>query len=169
MYNSQLMQEITPLKSWDQKVDHFVSMSPLLRKSAEHYKAFAVSLMARVKAISCFQWNYKNSIKSHTILLRPDGVHVNTDKDYGLSKVGVLHQEQGTPHFIVRYPVFNRCGYCGCCIAVLAQYFNNVATVVVVLQYLHNILIYVATMAVVLLYYALLSWRQLLWLLEQQL
>ena len=91
MYNSQLMQEITPLKSWDQKVDHFVNMSPLLRKSAEHYKAFLVSLMARVKAVSGYEWKYKKSIKSHTILLRPGVVHVNTDKDYGLSKVGVLY------------------------------------------------------------------------------
>jgi len=115
------MQEITPLKSWDQKVDHFVSMSPLLRKSAEHYKAFGVSLMARIKAISCTQWNYKNIIKSQTILLRPDAVHLNTDKDYGLSKVGVLYQEQDLPHFIVRYLMFSGCGYCECCVAVLAQ------------------------------------------------
>jgi len=125
MYNSQLIQEITPLKSWDQKVDHFVNMSPLLRKSAEHYKAFGVSLMARLKAISGFEWKYENSIKSHTILLRPDGVHLNTNKDYGLSKVGVLYQEQGTPHFIVRCPLLNGCGYCGCCTAVLAQYFSR--------------------------------------------
>ena len=90
MYNSQLIQEITPLKSWDQKVDHFVNMSSLLRKSAEHYIALGVSLMARLKAISGSEWKYKNNIKSHTILLRPDGVHLNTDKDYGLSKVGVL-------------------------------------------------------------------------------
>jgi len=107
MYNSQLIQEITPLKSWDQKLGHFINMSPLLRKRAEQYKAFGVSLMARLKAISCSEWKYKNSIKSHTILLRPDGVHFNTDKDYGLSKVGVLYQEQGTPHFIVRCPLLN--------------------------------------------------------------
>jgi len=120
MYNSQLIQDITPLKSWDQKVDHFVNMSPLLRKSAEHYKAFFVSLMARIKAVSGYEWKYKNNIKSHTILLRPDGVHLNTDKDYGLSKVSVLYQEQGTPHFVVRFPLLNGCCYCGCCIAVLA-------------------------------------------------
>jgi len=125
MYNSQLIQEITPLKSWDQKVDHFVNMSPLLRKSTEHYKASGVSLMARLKAISGFEWKYENSIKSHTILLRPDGVHLNTNKDYGLSKVGVLFQEQGTPHFIVRCSLLNGCGYCGCCTAVLAQYFSR--------------------------------------------
>jgi len=125
MYNSQLIQEITPLKSWDQKVDRFVNMSPLLRKSAEHYKAYGVSLMARLKAVSGFEWKYENSIKSHTILLRPDGVHLNTNKDYGLSKVGVLYQEQGTPHLIVRCPLLNGSGYCGCCTAVLAQYFSR--------------------------------------------
>jgi len=115
MLNSQLIQEITPLKSWDQKLDHFVKISPLLRKNAEHYRVFGVSLMARLKAVSGYEWKYKNSIKSHTVLLRPDGVHLNTDKDYGLSKVGVLYQEQGTPHFIVKYPLFNGCGYCDCC------------------------------------------------------
>jgi hypothetical protein len=125
IYNSQLIQEITPLKSWDQKVDHLVNMSPLLRKSAEHYKAFVVSLMARLKAVSGSEWKCKNSIKSHTILLRPDGVHLTTDKDYGLSKVGVLYEEQGTMYFIVRCPLFNGCGCCGCCIVVLAQYFRG--------------------------------------------
>ena len=120
MYNSQLIQEITPLKSWDQKADHFVNMSPLLKKSAEHYKAFGVSLLARLKAVSGSEWNCKNSIKSHTILLRPYEEHLDMDKDYGLSKVGVLYQEQGTLYFIVRYPMFIGCGYCGSCIAVLA-------------------------------------------------
>jgi hypothetical protein len=52
--------------------------------------------MARLKAISGSEWNYKNSIKSQTILLRPDGVLLNIDKDYGLSKVGVIYQEQGS-------------------------------------------------------------------------
>ena len=101
MYNSQLIQEITHLRSWDQKVDRFLNMSPLLREGAKHYKAFGVSVMSRLEAISDFEWNYENSIKSHTILLRADGILLNTDKDYGLSKVGVLYQEQDTPHFIV--------------------------------------------------------------------
>jgi hypothetical protein len=107
MFNSQLKQEITPLKSWDQKVDHLVNISPLLRKSAEHYKAFGFSLMARIKAVLDSKWKCENSIKSHTILLRPNEVHLNTDKDYGLSKVGMLYQEQGTPNFTVRCPLFN--------------------------------------------------------------
>ena len=94
MYNSQLIQEITPLKTWDQKLDHFVNMSPLLRKSAEHYKAFGGSLMARLKAVLGSEWKYQKIIKSHTILLRPDTVHFNIDKDYGLSKVGMLCQKQ---------------------------------------------------------------------------
>ena len=100
MYNSQLIQEITHLRSWDQKVDRFLNMSPLLREGAEHYIAFGVSVISRLEAISDFEWNNKKSIKSHTILLRADGVHLNIDKDYGLSKVGVFHQEQGTRHFI---------------------------------------------------------------------
>ena len=107
MYNSQLIQEITPLKTWDQKLDHFINMSPLLRKSAKQYKAFGVSMMARLMAISGFEWNYKKIIKSHTILLRSDEVHLNIDKDYGLSKVGMLYQKQCTPQVIGRYPLFN--------------------------------------------------------------
>jgi hypothetical protein len=102
MYNSQLEQEITLLKSWDQKADHFVNMSPLLRGSAEHYRAFGDSMMARIEAISDSEWNYKNSIKSHTVLLRSNEVYMHKDKDYGLSKVGVFLQGQGKPHFIVR-------------------------------------------------------------------
>jgi hypothetical protein len=90
MYNSQLIQEITPMKSWDQKADHFVNMSPVLRESAEHYKAFGVSLIARIKAVLGYEWKYKDSIKSHTVLLRADRVHLNIDEDYGVSKVGVF-------------------------------------------------------------------------------
>jgi hypothetical protein len=100
-------------------------MPPLLRKSAEHYKAFVVSLVARLKATSGSEWKCKNIIKSHTILLRPTEVHLNVDKDYGLSKVGVLYQVQGSPHFIVRCPLFNGCYYCGCCTAVLAVNFST--------------------------------------------
>jgi hypothetical protein len=123
MYNSQLKQEITPLKSWDQKLDHFVNISPLLKETAEHYTAIGVSLIARIKVILASEWKHKNSIKSRTVLLRADRVHLNTDKDYGLSKVGLLYQEQGVPHFIVRCPLFNGCGYCGYCTAVLALIF----------------------------------------------
>ena len=107
MYNLQLIQEITPLKTWDQKLDHFINMSPLLRKSSEHYKAFGFSLMARLKVVPGYEWNYKKLIKSHTILLRSNEVHLNIDKDYGLSKVGMLYQKQCTPQVIVRYPLFN--------------------------------------------------------------
>jgi hypothetical protein len=120
----------------------------LLRKSAEHYKAFGVSLMARLKAVSGSVWKCKNSVKSHTILLRPDGVHLNTNKDYGLSKVGVLYQEQGTLHFIVRCPLLLD----EPSVAVVLQYLHNtaaeVAAVVVVLQYLHNTAAEVATVFV---------------------
>jgi len=38
--------------------------------------------------------------------------------------VGVLYQEEGTPHFIVRCPLLNGWVYCDCCIAVCAQYFS---------------------------------------------
>jgi hypothetical protein len=82
-------------------------MSPLLRGSAEHYKAFGVSMMARIEAISVSEWNYKKSIKSHTVLLRSNEVYLHIDEDYGLSKVGVLYHEQSTLHFIVRYPLLS--------------------------------------------------------------
>jgi hypothetical protein len=108
--------------------------------------------MARINAVSVFEWKHKNSIKSHTVLLRPDGVRLNTDKDYGLSKVGVFYQEQGTPHFIVIYPIFNGCGYCGCVLLYLHNTLADVSTVVVVLQYLHNTSADVATVVILLQY-----------------
>jgi hypothetical protein len=146
MYNSQLIQEIMPLKSWDKKVDHFVNTSPLLRKDAEHYKAFGVSLMARLKAISDSEWKYKNSIKSHTILLRPDGVLLNTDEDYGLSKVGVL--------FILLGDIQCLMDVATVVVVLLCWHFTSadVFTVVVVLLYWHNTSADVVNLVVVLQY-----------------
>jgi hypothetical protein len=150
MYNLQLIQEITPLKSWDRKLDHFINMSPFLRKSAEHYKAYGVSLMARINAISVFEWKYKNIIKSHTVLVRPDGVRLNTDKDYGLSKVGVIYQEvHQILLFYIQYLM-------DAATVVVLLYWHNtsadVVTVVVVLQYVHNTLADVATVVILLQY-----------------
>jgi hypothetical protein len=134
MYNSQLTEEIMPLKSWEQRLDHLVNTSPVLRKSAEHFNRFGVSLMTRLKAVSSYEWNCKNSIKSHTVLLRTKGVCLKADEDYGLSKVSVLYKEQGAFHMllfmdmatvvVLQYShfTFNGYGYYGCT-AVFTRYF----------------------------------------------
>jgi hypothetical protein len=92
--------------------------------------------MARLKAVSSYEWNCKNSIKSHTVLLRTKGVRLKADEDYGLSKVSVLYKEQGAFHMLLfmdmatvvvvlqySHVTFNGCGYCGCCTAILTLHF----------------------------------------------
>ncbi|GFG35347.1 hypothetical protein Cfor_10100 [Coptotermes formosanus] len=83
---SKLIEEIVPLNSWDEKIDHFVKTSPVLRKSADYYNALGSSMVARVKAISSYKWNHKNNVKARTILVRPAAVPIEVDEDYGLSK-----------------------------------------------------------------------------------
>jgi hypothetical protein len=97
MYCLQLIEEIAPLNSWDDKIDHFVKTSPVLRKSADYYKALGTSMLARLKAISSYKWNRKNNVKACTILVRPAVVPIEVDEDYGLSKVGMYYQSKVHP------------------------------------------------------------------------
>jgi hypothetical protein len=82
-----LVQEVTPLKTWDEKLDYFVSTLPALRNSAQHYKAVCASVLDRIKAISDYDWNHKKTVKSQTTLLRPVAMAIKAQTDYGLSKV----------------------------------------------------------------------------------
>ncbi|GFG40272.1 hypothetical protein Cfor_04509, partial [Coptotermes formosanus] len=81
-----MIEEIVPVNSWEEKIDHFVNTSPVLRKSADYYKALGASMLARLKAISSYKWNHKNNVKARTILVRPAAVPIEVDEDYGLSK-----------------------------------------------------------------------------------
>jgi hypothetical protein len=97
IYCLQLIEEIVPLNSWDEKIDHFVKTSPVLRKSADYYNALGSSMVARVKAISSYKWNHKNNVKARTILVRPAAVPIEVDEDYGLSKVGTFYKSKVHP------------------------------------------------------------------------
>jgi hypothetical protein len=104
-----LVQEITPLKSWDEKLDHFISKFPALRNSAQHYKAVCVSVLDRIKAISRYEWDPKKTVKSQTTLLRPVAAALKAEEDYRLSKVSIslmLYSKQGLSSGI-ELPVFN--------------------------------------------------------------
>jgi hypothetical protein len=97
LYCLQLIEEIVPVNSWEEKIDHFVNTSPVLRKHADYYKALGASMVARVKAISSYKWNHKNNVKARTILVRCDVVPIKADDDYGLSKVGMFYQSKVHP------------------------------------------------------------------------
>jgi hypothetical protein len=84
-----LAQEITPLKIWDEKTDHLLAALPMLKDRAQHYKAVFASILVRLKAAASYEWNPKKIIKSHTTLLRPSSAALETEEDYGLSKVGI--------------------------------------------------------------------------------
>jgi hypothetical protein len=84
-----LVQEITPLKSWNDRLDHFISTFPVLKNNAQHYRDVCISILDRLKAISCYEWNPKKTVKSRTTLLRPNEISVKAEEDYGLSKVRI--------------------------------------------------------------------------------
>jgi hypothetical protein len=101
-----LVQELTPLKSLDEKLDHFISKLPVLKNSAQHFKAVGVSFLSRLKVISSFEWDPKKTVKSRITLLRPGTIALKTEEGYGLLKVGVLYCKQGVPYVIVRCTSF---------------------------------------------------------------
>jgi hypothetical protein len=84
-----LAEEITLLKSWDEKTDHLFSALPMLKDRAHYYKAIFASILVRLKAAASYEWNPKKMTKSHTILLRPSSSALEAEEDYGLSKVGI--------------------------------------------------------------------------------
>jgi hypothetical protein len=75
-----LVQLITALKSWDEKLDYFVSTLPALRKSAQHLR----TVLGRIKAISSYDWNHKKTVNTQTTLLRPVAMAIKAEADYGL-------------------------------------------------------------------------------------
>jgi len=84
------VQDITLLNSWDEKLDHLITTLPVFRNSAQHLKAIGVSILVRLKATSCYEWNPKNTVKCQTTLLRPSAAALKAQEDYGLSKVSML-------------------------------------------------------------------------------
>jgi hypothetical protein len=82
-----LVEKITPLKTWDERLEYFLRMHPTTDHSMQHLKAVGTASYIRIKAISSYKWGHKRTIKSHTTLLRPTMMAVKTEEDYGLSKV----------------------------------------------------------------------------------
>ncbi|KDR13710.1 hypothetical protein L798_12467 [Zootermopsis nevadensis] len=86
---TKLVQEITPLKNLDEKLDHVISKFPVLRNSAEYYKAASLCALDRLKTISNYEWDYTKKVRAETTLLRPVAMAVKSSDDYGLSKVSI--------------------------------------------------------------------------------
>ncbi|XP_033606886.1 uncharacterized protein LOC111863284, partial [Cryptotermes secundus] len=81
-----LAQEITLLKSWDDKLDHLLASLPMLKEKTEYYKAVGKAVFVRLKAVAGYEWNHNKRIKSPTILLRSTSEVLRAEEDYGLSK-----------------------------------------------------------------------------------
>ncbi|PNF36020.1 hypothetical protein B7P43_G18988, partial [Cryptotermes secundus] len=83
---NKLAQEITLLKSWDDKLDHLLASLPMLKEKTEYYKAVGKAVFVRLKAVAGYEWNHNKRIKSPTILLRSTSEVLRAEEDYGLSK-----------------------------------------------------------------------------------
>ncbi|XP_021929696.1 fatty acid synthase-like isoform X3 [Zootermopsis nevadensis] len=83
---SKLVQELTPLKSLDEKLDYFFTKLPVLKNSAQNYRAVGVSFLSCFKAMSSYEWDPRKTVKSHVTLLRSSTFTLKTEEDYGLSK-----------------------------------------------------------------------------------
>lgn len=83
---NQLVEKVTPLKSWDERLEHFIGMLPNTNHSMKHLKAVGAATYTRLKAISSYKWEHKKTIKSHVTLLRPTIMALQTKEDYGLSQ-----------------------------------------------------------------------------------
>jgi hypothetical protein len=84
-----LAQEITLLKSWDEKTDHLFDALPTLKDRAQYYKAIFASILVHLKAVAGYEWNPSKRIKSHTTLLRPTSAALKAEEYYGLSEVEI--------------------------------------------------------------------------------
>jgi hypothetical protein len=100
-----LIQEITPLKGLEKKLDYFFSSLPALENNTQHYKGIIISIVSRLRAISGYEWDSKKTVKSHTTLLRLGTNMLKTEEDYGLSKVGRFIVSKLYPNVIYTFPV----------------------------------------------------------------
>jgi hypothetical protein len=82
-----LVEEIKPLKSWDERLEHFIMRLPKTDHSVQHLKAVGTASYMRLKAMANYKWGHTTTIKSHTTLLRSTIMALKTEEDYGLSKV----------------------------------------------------------------------------------
>jgi hypothetical protein len=89
MCNEQLIEKLTPLKSWNERLERFNKMFPNTNHSMKHLKGVGVTIYTHLQALSSYKWGHKKTIKSHVTLLRPTIIAIQTHEDYGLSQVRV--------------------------------------------------------------------------------
>ena len=77
------------MKSWDERLEHFITMLPTTNHSMKHLKGVGATIYTHLKALSSYKWGHKKTIKSHVTLLRPTVIALQTQEDYGLSQVRV--------------------------------------------------------------------------------
>jgi hypothetical protein len=86
-----LLEKITPLKSWEEKLDHVISMIPMLTGDKQYYKTVSAFIFARLKNFQGYEWNPTKRVKSHTTLLKARAGVEKAEEDYGLSKVSISY------------------------------------------------------------------------------
>jgi len=82
------------MKSWDERLEHFIIMLPSTNLSMKHFKGVSAAIYTHLKALSSYKWGYKKTIKSHVTLLRPTIITLQTQEDYGLSQVRVTYKNK---------------------------------------------------------------------------
>jgi hypothetical protein len=83
------------MKSWDERLEHFITLLPSTNHSTKHLKSVGASVYTRLKALSSYKWGHKKTIKSHVTLLRPTIITLQTQQeDYGLSQVRVTCKDK---------------------------------------------------------------------------
>ncbi|XP_069675926.1 fatty acid synthase-like [Periplaneta americana] len=93
---TKVMEEIRIMQSWNEKVERLLMMLPTTQYSKQHQKMVYTSMCARLKAVRNYSWTHKKRVRSHTVLIRPTSVVLNTEEDYGLSQ----YCEKVEVHFV---------------------------------------------------------------------
>jgi hypothetical protein len=86
-----LIEKIVPMKSWEEKLDHVISMLVMLIGDKEYYRTVSASIFARVRNLARYEWNPTKTLKSPTTLLKPSAAVLKAEEDYGLSKVSISY------------------------------------------------------------------------------
>jgi hypothetical protein len=86
-----LVEKITPMKSWDEKLEYVTSILPMLTGDEEYLKTVSASIFGRAKSLPVYEWNPTKTIRSHTTLLKAGAAILKAEEDYGLSKVSISY------------------------------------------------------------------------------
>ncbi|KAJ9600111.1 hypothetical protein L9F63_009587 [Diploptera punctata] len=86
-FKEKLAEQLSHLKTYREKLDHFLTLIPPTDYSLDHLRNIGMSSYIRLKALGKYDWTHEEKIKSKTTLIRPTAVSLVGDKDYGLSKI----------------------------------------------------------------------------------